>query len=95
MHVLDLCFLRAGGPLQGVNLKVEVAGQDADHVWVLESHQGQPVLKRPSPHANKEKMIGSIIVKPSYAQFLLLHDSGLAAASQNGTGTYVNHFKTE
>jgi hypothetical protein len=44
MHVLDLCFLRAGGPLQGVHLQVEGAGQDADHVWMLEPHQGQPVL---------------------------------------------------
>ena len=30
-NVLHLCFLREGGPLQGVHLKVEGAGQDADH----------------------------------------------------------------
>jgi hypothetical protein len=31
MHVLDLCFLLAGSPIQGVHLQVEGAGQDADH----------------------------------------------------------------
>ncbi len=38
MHVFDLCFLRAGAPLQRVHLQVEGAGQDADHVWMLEPH---------------------------------------------------------
>ncbi len=28
MHVLDLCFLHAGGPLQGVHLKIEGAGRE-------------------------------------------------------------------
>jgi hypothetical protein len=65
MHVLDLCFVHASDPLQGVHLQVERAGQDTDHVWMLEPHQGQPILKRPSPHANKKKMTGSIIVKAS------------------------------
>jgi hypothetical protein len=31
MHVLDLCFLHADGPLQGVHLQVEGAGHDVDH----------------------------------------------------------------
>ena len=42
MVYLDL--VQAGDPLDGMHLQVEGARQDPDHFWVLESHQGHPVL---------------------------------------------------